>query len=846
MSHQGHSPYQHYVPPGQPQYAQHYNQQNADHAAYQPHQEQTQYYQQHAPYSPGYPQATGGSYASVSSLGTGNSHAPVNYQVSGFGGQRPDYGQETASSSYHGTGMNDARRREAERNNERAVFEMSGESAQPSPSVETQSTAQRRSSAAREPDDVAAEQTPVQANPWPFYLEPSPSHPTQDAQVKTEEDTQKKAEAETEPVQAFPWPYHGPSTEEDAPRATVHPPLQQKVTSVPAVSATETEADGKNKPLPPVGNDESVLDDILSDMDAQDAQEEDEEEQQEAQQRPAKEPSLRPPPLNISRPSDGSARGEPNDVVTNGPDIAPGSAAAAAAAAAATTSSTRDRASSCLHAANPVVAVSPTAVPAVASGSTPRGVTLAHLRLSSFGPNRFLPLQAAITTCYSPFSWITRTWTRTGSWITDYGKQRLPWLYGISAVADSLWTDIADPSCVAGLPSTQTVFLTKAIGITTARTIAALTKCVLGWPSEPSYGGSCPAISIVTTQAHSVTWWKQTCIASCWGYAEQTVFKERLSISAFWRVVHGGRRPCTSIRWTARPTVPDTTKHWRQHSAKSVLLTTAESPPAATSSGDPVACGTVTTIRPAAELCRANGIEPAVSYIASIPGYFISSAASTATCSFSLIDFTYDLSLTYFSATSVHGCRSATTTWFSRCFLSRYPQLLTSAAACVTTGFELSVSTDSLPPLPPRPSTSHNGRPPPPPPRPQQGFGSGPNNAMTFPPPPKPNYNNPSSVPPPMPPRPSHYPSSYVDLREEREVVATAMDRGCRLEGMGDILNNRNMPRRKGSTIPNHTLHNTNIKGLPNHSRRLGLIQTMAGDENVDERTNSAVSCDLK
>jgi hypothetical protein len=54
------------------------------------------------------------------------------------------------------------------------------------------------------------------------------------------------------------------------------------------------------------------------------------------------------------------------------------------------------------------------------------------------------------------------------------------------------------------------------------------------------------------------------------------------------------------------------------------------------------------------------------------------------------------------------------------------------------------------------------------------------------------------------------------------------------------------MPRRKGSTIPNHTLHNTNIKGLPNHSRRLGLIQTMAGDENVDERTNSAVSCDLK
>ena len=315
MSHRGHDPFQHYMPPQQPQYAPHHSQQDARQVAYRPYQgqeqgqeqeqEQERYRQQHVPYSPGYSQPTGGSYASVSSLGTGNSHVPIDYHVSGLEDQRPGHGHGQISSAYRAISVEGTRHREPERPEARAVFEMPGESAQPSPYAEKQDTDPSNSSTARMAGDALIEQRPVQANPWPFYLDPSPGQSKQDVGFQKEDGTPKKAAADQEPtpapVQAFPWPYHGPSTEEDAPRATVHPPA-------PSVPTPETRGEGKDKPLPPVGNDESVLDDILSDMDAQDAQDENDKEDEATHRRPAKDPTLRPPPLNISRPTGSNAR----------------------------------------------------------------------------------------------------------------------------------------------------------------------------------------------------------------------------------------------------------------------------------------------------------------------------------------------------------------------------------------------------------------------------------------------------------------------------------------------------------------------------------------------------------
>ena len=87
------------------------------------------------------------------------------------------------------------------------VFEVSGESAAPKNPLLSPSSPRTY-----DPD------RPVQANPWPFYLEEAVSQPAKDEAVGEGH------------VQADPWPYHGgpPQEEEEAPRATVHLRREQK------------------------------------------------------------------------------------------------------------------------------------------------------------------------------------------------------------------------------------------------------------------------------------------------------------------------------------------------------------------------------------------------------------------------------------------------------------------------------------------------------------------------------------------------------------------------------------------------------------------------------------------
>ncbi|KAK0390840.1 hypothetical protein NLU13_0343 [Sarocladium strictum] len=316
MSHQGYSPYQHYVPPAQPQYAQEQQQQQFDGDGYQ---------QQYASYNARPPMAashatTGASYTTVSSLGTGTSPGVVNYHVSGMGVNHAAgasaYGQSMPEHGTHNLPeLGVQEHRPTVRSDTVPVFEMSAEPAQHAPERPAQQENIRR-------NDTAG-QTPVQANPWPFYLDVSPTEAKKSDRVAEKESEDKSKQEEKEPLQAFPWPYHGPPTEEDEPQATVHPPKKDTSTrekSTGSEAAKDTSGDRPlpllkdnhlDKPLPPTGNDESVLDDILADMDAQDEDDELEEapvvmEAAEAQ-RPAKDPTLRPPPLNLSRPQPGDA-----------------------------------------------------------------------------------------------------------------------------------------------------------------------------------------------------------------------------------------------------------------------------------------------------------------------------------------------------------------------------------------------------------------------------------------------------------------------------------------------------------------------------------------------------------
>lgn len=320
MSHQGYSPYQHYVPPPQPQYAQ--QQFHGD-----------RYQQQYTSHGHEHPiagsHATGASHTTVSSLGTGNSQVPLNHHVSGpgsaYGTSSGGYGHvQPQHGMHHAAEPGGPGHRPSVRPGGEPVFEMSAEPARQAPErLRVEEDSGRKET---------TEQTSVQANPWPFYLDVSPTQTRKSSGegADNEKEEQKKKQEEQEPVQAFPWPYHGPSTEEDEPRATVHPPKKEtppEENSAMGEGAKKTDEekpipprkdDRLDKPLPPAGKDESVLDDILSDMDAQDEDAADEE--VEEAQRPPKDPSLRPPPLNISRPQagDGARPNMPSGAVSPG------------------------------------------------------------------------------------------------------------------------------------------------------------------------------------------------------------------------------------------------------------------------------------------------------------------------------------------------------------------------------------------------------------------------------------------------------------------------------------------------------------------------------------------------
>lgn len=312
MSQQGYTPYQHYVPPAQPQYTEQQIR-NGDH------QQQFPSHNSHDP--PGMSQhMTGASYGTVSSLGTGNSQTALNHQVSGYGSGPVAGYYGYSGPGPHGTfasapqnGLHDTANRHGPppKNGEAPVFEMSAESAQP-PHVITQKQEDHRRM------DATDEQTPVQANPWPFYLDVSPTQTKKDNDDRLTHEAKEggKRQEDTEPVQAFPWPYHGPSTEDEGPQATVHPPSKKNAEdgdSKHNISASHESDKNKplppvkvstlNSPLPPAGEDESVLDDILADMDAQDEQSGCE--GTEDAERAPKDPSLRPPPLNLVRPQSG-------------------------------------------------------------------------------------------------------------------------------------------------------------------------------------------------------------------------------------------------------------------------------------------------------------------------------------------------------------------------------------------------------------------------------------------------------------------------------------------------------------------------------------------------------------
>lgn len=250
---------------------------------------------QYVPYN-AYGSTAGHPNVNVSPLGS--PQFPVGYDATGYSGsgqsssgQHDPYTRMPSPAAVQAIEMEDTARRHASKEAHVPVYEMSADPVLSRPSTDNRNAAPLTASSTTDQS--------VRANPWPYHPE-EPRDSTATDQVRKDEDK--------EPVQAVPWPYHGPGgdAEDDTPSATVHPPVKK------SDHQEKLPEQGKTKPL---GNDVSVLDDILSSLEIEDDQGDEVEKEPEngLAHESQKLAALRPPPLNLSRPT--KAQAEPSDTV---------------------------------------------------------------------------------------------------------------------------------------------------------------------------------------------------------------------------------------------------------------------------------------------------------------------------------------------------------------------------------------------------------------------------------------------------------------------------------------------------------------------------------------------------